>query len=111
MVEQGHPYWFREFGGPPELGLAAAEELDRSRSRGLWKQAPGIRPWDYRRVQRRTVPQRSRQSGWLWVLAVLGLVIPSVFLWDMASVIIENISDVLSRFSGWVGQVGWPGQP
>ncbi len=110
MVEQGHAYWFRAFGGPPGLGFAAGEEAARSRRLGLWKHPASMKPWDYRRAQRRTTTQQSRQSGWLWVLAVLGLVILSVFLWNVVGAATENILDAFDKFTEWLNEVGWPGE-
>jgi HAMP domain-containing protein len=63
-----------------------------------------MKPWDYRRSQRRTTAQQNRQSGWLWVLAVLSLVILSVFLWNVVGAATENILDAFDKFTEWLNE-------
>ena len=51
MVETGHAYWYREYGGS-ELGFDQSERRAKRTEAGVWSQPDAVRPWDHRRAKR-----------------------------------------------------------
>ena len=62
MVETGHAYWYRQYGGG-ELGFDRSERRAKDNRVGVWGQRDAVRPWEHRRANRDNRKQHREVVG------------------------------------------------